>query len=137
MNHSQSPKEFINLFSIYLTLARKNIQLKVYRRNSQRQDDVKMAEGMCVGCENITKYLCLKCNALAYKRSLKCSVPASENYLGWKEWTKVVLCFKCDKAEHAIDVKTPLSTARIIRFSKRGGLAGSQILDGDCWERGG
>ena len=96
-----------------------------------------MTEGMCVGCENITKYLCLKYNALAYKRSLKCSVPASENYRGWKEWTKVVLCFKCDKEEHAIKVKTPLSTARIIRFSKRGALAGSQILDGDCWERGG
>ena len=83
-----------------------------------------MAEGKCVGCENITKYLCLKCNALVCNRSLKCSVPASENYCGWKEWTKVVLCFKCDKEEHAIKVKTPLSTARIIRFSKRGGAEG-------------
>ena len=101
-----------------------------------------MAEGKCVGCENITKYLCLKCNALVCNRSLKCSVPASENYCGWKEWTKVVLCFKCDKEEHAIKVKTPLSTARIIRFSKRGGaegggLAGFQILHGDWWERRG
>ena len=83
-----------------------------------------MAEGKCVGCENIAKYLCLKCNALVCNRSLKCSVPASENYCGWKEWTKVVLCFKCDKEEHAIKVKTPLSTARIIRFSKRGGGGG-------------
>ena len=79
-----------------------------------------MTEGMCVGCENITKYLCLKYNALAYKRSLKCSVPASENYRGWKEWTKVVLCFKCDKSEHAIEVKTPYQQQESSDFQKGG-----------------
>ena len=70
-----------------------------------------MAEGKCVGCENITKYLCLKCNALVCNRSLKCSVPASENYCGWKEWTKVV-----NSKNHQI-------------FKKRGGGGG-----GGAWQ---
>ena len=46
---------------------------------------------------------CLKCDAFASNKSLKCSVPASENYSGWKKCTKVALCFKCDKEEHATD----------------------------------
>ena len=62
-----------------------------------------MTEGNCVGCESITNYVCLKCNALACKRSLNCSVSASENYPGWKECTKVALCFKCNKEEHPTD----------------------------------
>ena len=74
----------------------------VNHRQSLRQG-VKMAEGNCVGSESITKYVCLKCEAFACNRSLKCSVPASENYPDWKECTKVALCFKCDKEEHAID----------------------------------
>ena len=67
-------------------------------RQSPRQG-LKMAEGNCVGCETITKYVCLKCDAFASNRSLECSVPTSENYPGWKECTKVALCFKCDKGE--------------------------------------
>ena len=47
--------------------------------------------------------VCLKCDAFACNRSLKCSVPASETYPGWREYTKVALCFKCDKEEHATD----------------------------------
>ena len=74
----------------------------VNHRQSPRQG-VKMAEGNCVSCESITKYVCLKCDAFACNRSLKCSVPASENYPGWKECTKVALCFKCDKEEHTTD----------------------------------
>ena len=62
-----------------------------------------MTEGNCVSYESITKYVCLKCDAFARNRSLKCSVSASENYPGWKECTKVTLCFKCDKEEHAAD----------------------------------
>ena len=56
----------------------------VNHRQSPRQG-VKMAEGNCVGCGSITKHVCLKC-----------SVPASENYLGWKECKKGDLCFKCN-----------------------------------------
>ena len=48
---------------------------------------LKMTEGSCVGCESIMKYVCLKC-VFACNISLKCSVPASENYPGWKEYTK-------------------------------------------------
>ena len=46
---------------------------------------VKIAERNCVGCESITKCVCLKCDAFACNRSLKCSVPASEIYPGWKK----------------------------------------------------
>ena len=62
-----------------------------------------MAERNCVGCESITKNSCLKCDIFACNSSLKCLVPASETYPGWKECTKVALCFKCDKEEHATD----------------------------------
>ena len=62
-----------------------------------------MAEGNCVGCESITEYVCLKYDTFPCNRSLKYSVPASENYPGWKEYTKVVLCFKCDQEEHTTD----------------------------------
>ena len=64
---------------------------------------VKMAEGNCVGCENVTKYVSLKCDEFACNRSLKYLVPTSENYPGWKECTKVALCFKCNKKEHITD----------------------------------
>ena len=74
----------------------------VNHRKSPRQG-VEMAEGNCVVCESITKYVCLKCDAFSCNRSLKCSVPISENYPGWMECTKVALCFKCDKEEHATD----------------------------------
>lgn len=59
-----------------------------------------MAEGNCVGCDCITKYVCLKCDKFACNRSLECSIPASEDYPGWKECKKVALCLKCDKEEH-------------------------------------
>ena len=53
-----------------------------------------MAEGNCVGCGSITKHVCLKC-----------SVPASENYLGWKECKKGDLCFKCNQEQQATDYR--------------------------------
>ena len=63
-----------------------------------------MAEGNCVGCE---KHVCSKCDGSVRNRSLKCLVPASENYPGWKKCTikiiLIVLSFKCDKEEHATD----------------------------------
>ena len=62
-----------------------------------------MVEGSFVGCESIIKYVCLNCDAFVCNRSLKCSVPASENYPDWKECTKVALCFKCDKEDHVTD----------------------------------
>ena len=37
-------------------------------RQSPRQS-VKIADGDCVGCERITKYVCLKYDALACNRS--------------------------------------------------------------------
>ena len=67
----------------------------VNHRQSPRQG-VKMTEGNCVGCESITKYVCLKCDAFACNRSLKCPVTPSENYPGWKKCTKVALFFKYD-----------------------------------------
>ena len=69
------------------------------QHQSPRQS-VKMAEGNCVGCESITKYVCLRCDAFACNRSLKCSVPASKKYPGWKECPKIAFCFKYDKEEH-------------------------------------
>ena len=65
---------------------------------------VKMGEGNCVGFESIAKHNCWRCDAFACDRSLKCSVPASENYSGWKECAKFALCFKRNKEEHATDV---------------------------------
>ena len=56
-------------------------------------------------CESITKYVCLKHDAFDCNRSLKCSVPESENYSGSKECTKYALCFKCKKEEHAANEK--------------------------------
>ena len=69
----------------------------VNHRQSPRQG-VKMTEENCVGCESNTKYVCLKYDAFACTRSLKCSGPAFESYPGW-----VALCFKCDKEEHPTD----------------------------------
>ena len=69
----------------------------------------KIAEGNCVGCESITKYVCLKCDAFVCNRSLKCLVP--ENYPGWKKCTKVALCFKPDKEEHATYYQRQYSSA--------------------------
>ena len=45
-----------------------------------------------VDCESITKYVCLKSDAFACNRRLKCSDAASENYPGWKECAKVAFC---------------------------------------------
>ena len=64
-----------------------------------------MADRNSVGCENINKYVCLKCNVFACNRSLKCSVPVSKINPGCKECTKFALCFKCDKEEHTIITK--------------------------------
>ena len=71
---------------------------------------VKMAEGNCVGCNSITKYLCLKCGVFACNRSLDCSIPVSEEYPGWLECKTVALCFKCDKEEYPVDFELPDST---------------------------
>ena len=60
-----------------------------------------MTEENCVDYERITKYVFLKCDAFSSNRSLKCS--SIWNYPGWKKCTKVALCFKCDKEEHAIN----------------------------------
>ena len=92
----------------------------VNHRQSPRQG-VKMAEGNCVGCESITKYVCLKCDAFACNRSLKCSVPTSENYPGRKECTRVAWCFKCDKEEHATHkemTETPDDAELVIQYQK-------------------
>ena len=51
----------------------------------------------------LQKYICLKRDAFACKKSLKCSVPASENHPGWKKRTKFALCFKCNNEEQATD----------------------------------
>ena len=56
-----------------------------------------------MGCESITKYVCLKCDTFACNRSLKCPVTPSEDYPGWKKCTKVALLFKYDWEEHATD----------------------------------
>ena len=60
---------------------RKTIKNYITHRQSSRQG-VKMVERNCVICENITKYVYLKCDVFVCNRSLKCSVPASENYPG-------------------------------------------------------
>ena len=36
-------------------------------------------------------------------RSLSCSIPAPEDYPGWKGCKKVALCSKCDKEENSSD----------------------------------
>ena len=59
--------------------------------------------GKLCGRESITKNVCLKYDIFAWNSSLKCLVPASETYPGWKKCTKVALCFKCDKEEHTTD----------------------------------
>ena len=51
----------------------------------------------------LQKYICLKCHAFACKKSLKSSVPVTENHPGWKECTKIAFCFKCNKEEQATD----------------------------------
>ena len=41
---------------------------------------------------------------------------------------------------HSVHPPPPLSAVGVeppTKFSKRGGLAGPQLLEGDCWERGG
>ena len=63
---------------------------------------IKKAEENFAGCKNIKKYVCLKCDAFACIRSLKCSVPPSEKYPGWKECINLALSFKCNE-EHATD----------------------------------
>ena len=88
--------------SIYLSSYLCTTKPSLDHRQSPRQG-IKMAERNCVGCESITKNVCLKCDIFACNSSLKCLVPASETYPGWKECTKVALCFKCDKEEHATD----------------------------------
>ena len=96
---SRTMKEiFDSICNARVSVHYKGFFLVNYRQS--RRQGVKMAERNCVGCESITKCVCLKCDAFACNRSLKCSVPASEIYPGWK---KVALCFKCDKEEQATD----------------------------------
>ena len=64
---------------------------------------VHIAEGNCVGCDSITKDVCLKCNKFATNRSWSCSIPAPEDYPGWNECKKVALCSRCDKEENSSD----------------------------------
>ena len=75
-----------------------------------------MAEKNCVGCESITKYVCLKCDAFACNRSLKCSILASKNNIGCKECTKVALCFKCEKEEYATECQQQDLSEESIRW---------------------
>ena len=56
-------------------------------------------EGICVVCSDLTKYTCLKCKVYVFNRGIKCSVPASEDYPGWKSGSSVALCDTCDKKE--------------------------------------
>ena len=56
-------------------------------------------EGICVVCNDLTKYTCLKCKVYVCNRGIKCSVPASEDYPGWKSGSSVALCDTCDKKE--------------------------------------
>ena len=56
-------------------------------------------EGICIVCNNLTKYTCLKCESFVCNRGIWCSVPASEEYPGWKCGSSVALCNNCDKKE--------------------------------------
>ena len=60
----------------------KGFFLKVNDRQSARQA-IKIAARNYVGCESMTKSVCLKCDVFACNRRLKCSVPVSESYPGW------------------------------------------------------
>ena len=64
---------------------------------------VNMAEGDCVGCDIIRKYDCLKCGKFAGNRGFNCSLPASEDYPGWKECKKVASYSRCDKEGNSSD----------------------------------
>ena len=55
--------------------------------------------GICVVCNDLSKYTCLKCKVNVCNREIKCSVPASEDYAGWKSGSSVALCNACDKKE--------------------------------------
>ena len=50
-------------------------------------------------CNDLTKYTCLKCKVYVCNRGIKCSVPASKDYPGWKSGSSVALCDTCDKKE--------------------------------------
>lgn len=56
-------------------------------------------EGICVGCNELTKYTCLKCKSFVCNRGIQCSIPASEDYPGWKIGSSVALCEECDGKE--------------------------------------
>ena len=51
----------------------------------------------------MTKYVCLKCNKFAYKKSLECYIP--EKYPCLKECKKAALFLKCYKQEHKSEEK--------------------------------
>ena len=44
----------------------------------------------------------IKCSFFG-NRSFNCSIPAHEDYPGWKEWKKVALCSRCDKEGNSSD----------------------------------
>lgn len=56
-------------------------------------------EGICVVCNDLTKYTCLKCKSFVCNRGITCSIPASEDYPGWKSGSSVALCEACDAKE--------------------------------------
>lgn len=49
----------------------------------------------CVNCLSVTSYFCLSCTKAACNKSHNCSVPASEDVLGWKTGVSVSYCRLC------------------------------------------
>ena len=62
-----------------------------------------MAEWNGVGCDSIAKYVSLKCGKFSCNRSLSCSIPAPEDYPGWKECKKVTLFSRCHREGNSSD----------------------------------
>ena len=78
----------------------------LHRKPSPKANDcsdiyycVREMEGICVVCNDLTKYTCLKCKVYVCNRGIECLVPVSEDYPGWKSGSSVALCDACDKKE--------------------------------------
>ena len=60
-------------------------------------DCVGELDDICMACNDLTKYTCLKCKSFVCNRGIRRSIPASEEYPGWKSDTSVALCEACDE----------------------------------------
>ena len=78
-----------------------------------------MSEGNCVGCDCLTKYLCIRCDKFACNRSLECSIPAPSEYPGWCEFKKVALCLQCDMEDRSTDEGTKIIKAETIHLEMK------------------